>query len=305
MVYYLDRETRRVQYEPVWGRSTIEFLYKKSQCLGWAQNCLRHLISIPFFSTVWGYIHDLAWSRKRIRPFCEKFSLDLSSCEKPLDQFKSFNDFFTRKLKSDARPLSMGSDDVLMPADARYTFIENLSPHTHFLVKGSQFNLVQFLQSKELACRLYGGTLILARLCPLDCHRFYFPFDGEAESTHLIEGPLFSVNPIATKEHPWIFWTNRRTRTVVHTTHGMCYVMAEIGATNCGTIIQTFKPGKIQKGEEKGYFKLGGSALALFFEKGTLELAQDLRDLSGQGLEVYCKIGQKLGTTKRENCSTI
>ena len=74
---------------------------------------------------------------------------------------------------------------------------------------------------------------------------------------------------------------------------GHSYAMLEIGATNCGSIHQTFIPGRVEKGQEKGYFKLGGSSIILLFEPHTLQLDADLKE--DHGLEIYCKIGQKLG----------
>lgn len=293
MVYYIDRESHKRELEPVWGRSTIELLYKKHRGFAWLQTLAAQLFAIPFFSKLWGSFHDLPQSKKRIEPFCKKFNIDLSISKTPPDQFVSFNDFFSRTLTSESRPHCPELNSALVPADARYTFFEKLEADTTFLVKGQTFNLVKFLGSSTLASRFYGGTMIIARLCPLDCHRFYFPYQGIAQKSHPIEGPLFSVNPIATKENPWIFWTNKREITEV-SLGTKRYCMAEIGATNCGTIIQTFTPGAVTTGQEKGFFKLGGSSLILLFEPGTFELAKDLHLLSGP-LEVYCKIGQKLG----------
>lgn len=293
MVYYIDRESNHRMLEPVWGRSSIELLYKKHFGFGWLQNWLARVVASPFFSNLWGSFHDLPRSKKRILPFCKKFNIDLSICKKPPEAFESFNDFFTRSLSKASRPICTEADTAIIPADARYTFYENLTDKSSFIVKGTHFQLADFLNSKEQAARFYGGTLILGRLCPLDCHRFYFPYKGEAKKSQLIDGPLFSVSPIATKGNPWIFWTNKRVKTEV-LLHKGSYCMVEIGATNCGTIVQTFAPGNVATGQEKGFFKLGGSAIALLFEKDKFELVKDLSLLSGP-LEVYCKIGQKLG----------
>lgn len=293
MVYYIDRESHSTIQEPVWGRSTIELLYKPVPGFSWLQKIVSRVLSIPFFSKLWGYYHDLPYSKKRIQPFCKRFNIDLSTSKISPDSFQTFNDFFTRPLTTASRPRCLEPHAVLVPADARYTFFENIQADTSFLVKGTSFNLETFLGSQQLAKKYYGGTLILGRLCPLDCHRFYFPYQGIAKQSKPIPGPLFSVNPIATKEKPWIFWTNKREITEIsigdHT-----YCMAEIGATNCGTIIQTFTPGQVSSGQEKGFFKLGGSALILLFEPGRFELAHDIHMLTGP-LEIYCKIGQKLG----------
>lgn len=294
MIPYIDRETKNRAYEPVWGGACLKALYHKKKGLRWLQKAAIHLLSIPFVSRLWGFLHDLPISKKRIRSFCEEFHIDTSECELSIDQFTSFNHFFVRTLKKEARPNNEESNSILVPADARYSFFENVGKETSLTIKGIEWDLEKLLGSAEQAEKFYGGTLVLARLCPLDCHRFYFPFSGCAEATRLIKGPLFSVNPIATKERPWIFWTNKRTITLVQMPKGHFYAMVEIGATNCGSIHQTFAPGPVEKGQEKGYFKLGGSSIALLFEPDTFHLEEDLKGTNG--LEIYCKIGQKLGS---------
>jgi phosphatidylserine decarboxylase len=231
-----------------------------------------------------------------ISSFCKKFKIPVSEFEKSLDQFTSFNDFFIRALKPEVRPHDPDPHAALVFADARYTFFENIQLGTSFQLKGIHFDLMSFLHSVSLAERFSGGTMVLARLCPIDCHRFYFPLHGEAHLACPIEGPLFSVNPVATKDRPWIFWTNRRMVTTIQREPGHMYAMVEVGATNVGTIVQTYVPGHVQRGAEKGYFKLGGSAVAVLFEKDSFKLSDDLKELSMSGLEVYCKKGQRLGT---------
>lgn len=298
MIQYIDRETKKIALEPVWGKSCIDWLYKERKGLVWAQNAAASLLSIPLFSHLWGAFHNCTYSKKQIASFCTKFQIDTSEFERPIDQYLHFNDFFTRSLKPSARPHDLQHHSVLIPADARYSYCNNIGPDTQFLVKGVSFNIARFLglQHEHLVKKFVGGTFILARLCPLDCHRFYFPLEGTAQAASSIQGPLFSVNPVATHQRPWIFWTNKRKVTIVETKESSCYAMVEIGATNCGSIVQTFAPGHVEKGQEKGYFQLGGSSIGLLFQPGTFTLAQDIKDLSQQGLEVYCKIGQQLGT---------
>jgi len=138
---------------------------------------------------------------------------------------------------------------------------------------------------------------VIARLCPTDCHRFYFCVDGQPSKTTWIPGSLFSVNPIATKKRPQIWWTNRRAVTLIKTEKAGTIAYVEVGATNCGSITQNFVPGSwIRKGDEKGFFRIGGSAIILFFEQNRINLSDDLVELSATNKEIYCQIGQPLGT---------
>ena len=97
-------------------------------------------------------------------------------------------------------------------------------------------------------------------------------------------------------------WSNRRAITLVELPDSSTMAYIEIGATNCGSIIQEFVPNTwVRKGQEKGFFKLGGSAVFLLFEPERVRLSQDLLDLSATGHEVLCRIGQPLARfTSRE-----
>jgi len=215
----------------------------------------------------------------------------MTECEET--HFRSFNDFFIRRLKPECRPQS--STAVTMPADGRYSFFPTIGVDQPFVVKGESFSLEKLLGSTALAARFVGGVAVLARLCPCDCHRFYFPVDGRPLEPTWIPGSLFSVSPIATRTRPWIWWTNRRVVTVIETERLGHVAYMEVGATNCGSIVQNFVPGSwVKKGQEKGFFRIGGSALILLFEPQKIALEPDLLDFPAQE-EVYCQIGQPLG----------
>jgi phosphatidylserine decarboxylase len=212
-----------------------------------------------------------------------------------IEEFTSFNDFFTRRLRPEYRPQDLSPHTITAPADGRYTLLENLGSTRSIHVKGEALSLSQLLNSSHLAARFYGGSGVICRLCPADCHRFYFPVSGHATEATWINGSLFSVNPIATQTFPWIFWRNRRVVTLLETAGFGSIAYVEIGATNCGSISQTFVQNSwVRKGEEKGFFKLGGSAIILLFEPGQLRFADDLLELSKSGLEILCRIGQPL-----------
>jgi phosphatidylserine decarboxylase len=232
-----------------------------------------------------------------IVPFCQRFHIDTSEQVLPLDQFVSFNDFFTRALKPECRPQNPDPRVITIPADGRYSVIPVLDPATLIQAKRHYVQLDKLLGCPTLAARFYGGVGVICRLCPADCHRFFFPAKGMARDTMWIHGPLFSVNPVATDLYPWIFWTNRRAVTLVETEGAGLMAYIEVGATNCGSIIQDFVSDSwVKKGQGKGYFRLGGSAIILLFEPGRVSLADDLCALSASGREVLCRIGQDLAT---------
>jgi phosphatidylserine decarboxylase len=244
------------------------------------------------------------WQRNRlsqltVAPFVKAHQIDPAEFERPLNSYKNFDDFFTRRLRPECRPIAPGVNVATMPADGRYLFFDPLDDHLPMTIKGQSFDLARLLDDPNLANRYRGGTAVLARLCPSDCHRFYFPVSGIPGPTRLLPGPLDSVNPISLWRRWAILAENRRTVCTIDSPQFGAVTVCEIGATHVGTIIQTYTPNQpVQKGSEKGYFAFGGSATLLLFEKGAIQLDADLLKLQQGGLEVRCLIGQSLGKSR-------
>ena len=185
-------------------------------------------------------------------------------------EFRSFNDFFIRKLKPEARPVSQDPRVLVAPADARYLVYPRFEA---FSIKEKTFSLREFLQNIELTHRYREGSMVIARLCPSDYHRFHFPCDAFVSKAKLIPGPLFSVNPMALQKKLSILVENKRMVTEVHSERFGMLLYLEIGATCVGSIRQTYQPETVvKKGEEKGYFEFGGSCIVLFLEKGNAQI---------------------------------
>jgi phosphatidylserine decarboxylase len=111
----------------------------------------------------------------------------------------------------------------------------------------------------------------------------------------LIKGSLWSVNPIALRRKLSYLWENKRVVTILETTRFGRVLLMEIGATNVGSINQTFVPGQpVQRGGEKGFFAFGGSATATIFEPGRVRLADDLVANTTQGRELYARMGSRM-----------
>ena len=141
--------------------------------------------------------------------------------------------------------------------------------------------------------------MAIARLCPSDYHRFHFPCDGIPAKPRLINGLLYSVNPIALKKNVSILSENKRMITEIETDHFGTVLYIEIGATSVGSIRQTYTPDlKVKKGDEKGYFEFGGSCIALLFEKGRVTFDADLTANTQKGIETKANFGETLGTAQ-------
>ena len=231
-----------------------------------------------------------------MRPFIEAFKIDVSEFLDPVDSFQSFNEFFIRKLKPSCRPLANGHDVATLPADGRYLVFPSIQGSDGFFVKGEKFSLEKLLKNPELSKRYEQGSMVLARLCPTDYHRFHFPCNCIPEKSQLMNGPLFSVNPMALKRSIHILSENKRVITPLHTKNFGTILYIEVGATSVGSIQQTFLAGEpYAKGDEKGYFSFGGSCLILLFEPSCIEFDQDLIESSQNKIEMRGYLGQSLG----------
>jgi len=294
---YIDRKTGQEMTEKVYGKFYIDLLYGTS----WFSHLLSFLVlpvfsHINFLSRLYGEIQKSRLSKKKIKPFIEKFHVDTSEFLDPVDSFQSFNDFFIRKLKPSARPIVMANDIAILPADGRYLVYENIEKTDGFFVKGKKFSLEKLLRSSELAQKYALGAMAIARLAPVDYHRFHFPASCLPEDPQLINGPLFSVNPAALKKHAEILAENKRVITPLKTKNFGTILFIEVGATYVGSIHQTFDPHEPHaKGDEKGYFSFGGSSLILLFEPARIRFDQDLIDASNRRIEVLGLMGQSLG----------
>ncbi|MGE3954106.1 MAG: phosphatidylserine decarboxylase [Parachlamydiales bacterium] len=283
----IDRQTGDRFVEAVYGEAAIAFLYGRGRLL-------HPLLHNPLFSVLYGKVQGSRLSRHKVLPFIKKYGLDTTEFETEPADFRSFNDFFIRKLKAGARRIADSA--AVLPADGRYLFFPKIEEEHTFFAKGQRFSLKEFLRSSRLAAQYEGGAMVIGRLCPTDYHRFHFPADGIPSESSLINGWLASVNPAAIRDNMKIFWENRRSLTPLQTPHLGRILIVEVGALCVGKIHQTYVANKrVKRGDEKGYFSFGGSSVVLLFEPGRITFDPDLVAASGEGLEVMCLMGQSLG----------
>lgn len=291
-INYIERSTGEKRVEKIYGHRSISLLYGEGILSRLFSKLMLPLLAhLPFFSKFYGLLQKRPSSQKKIQPFIEAYGID--SNEFLDSNFQSFNDFFIRKLKPACRPIVQDPNALAMPADGRYLVYPTFQK---FVVKGQEFSLYDFLQSRADSSRYAEGSMAIVRLCPSDYHRFHFPCDGTPTSARLINGPLYSVNPMALRKRLAILAENKRMITEIDAEAFGTILYIEIGATAVGTIKQTFTPQKkVKKGEEKGYFEFGGSCIALFFEKGRVEFDADLIRNTQQELETRANFGESLG----------
>jgi phosphatidylserine decarboxylase len=291
-IRYFNRHTGLLETEQVYGEGFLRWSYGNP--LGAIS--LNAFVKRPFFSAWYGRRMSTPASAARVGPFISQYGLNPEDFAEKPENYRSFNEFFYRKLKPAARPIDPDESTLVFPADGRHLGFQCASDIRSVFVKGQTFDLAALLGDAKLAARYADGALVLSRLCPVDYHRFHFPVAGVPAKTRLINGPLFSVNPIALRQRLAYLWTNKRTITELTTEHFGSVLCLEIGATCVGTIEQTFTPAQpVAKGAEKGYFAFGGSSTLTLFQPGKVRLESDLLENSAQQIELYAKIGTRMG----------
>jgi len=287
-ISYIDRRDGRVKSEKVPGEKIIRWLYQSAA----GKLTLNALLKRKFISAWAGRYMDSRRSVKRISPFVKTNNIDLNECLiSELTGFSTFNEFFCRKLKINARSIG---EHLVSPADGKILVFPTMDDVTAFFVKGLDFTLSSFLQNKTLAKKYSGGSMAIVRLAPADYHRYHFPASGEASASKKIMGHYYSVSPMALSNNLRIFCENRREYCMLTTSEFGNILLAEVGAAMVGSIIQTYTPGNVEKGSEKGYFAFGGSSLVLLFEEGKIKFDNDLVINTKKGLETSVRMGENI-----------
>jgi phosphatidylserine decarboxylase len=291
-IRYFHRAKQVVETEQIYGEKWLRWTYGYS--LG--QLALNVLVKRKIASWYYGWRMSMKASATKILPFIVDYDLNVDEFAKSPLKFKTFNEFFYRALKPGARPVAEGERVAVLPADGRHLALQNVDAAAGFYAKGQRFDLASFLGDRDLAAKFAGGSLLISRLCPVDYHRFHFPVGGPVGEARLINGFLYSVSPIALRHRLDYLWQNKRMVTLVESPVFGTVAVCEIGATMVGSIVQTYLSSRpAVKGEEKGLFKFGGSCVITIFQPGKIRFDADLLKPSAEGMEVYAKMGERLG----------
>ena len=241
-----------------------------------------------------GRKYDDPASASQIKDFINFHQLDMSEVLMPLENFRTFNEFFYRALKPDARPCSAPDEPkiVVSPADCRSVVFDRLSDATSIWVKGREFSIERLLGNAypDDAARYRNGSLGVFRLAPQDYHRFHIPVDGIMGEPKTIEGEYYTVNPMAIRSALDVYGENVRILVPIDSVeHGRVMVVC-VGAMMVGSTVITRKAGeKVSRAEELGYFKFGGSTILVLFENGKVNFDKDLAENSKCALETLVR----------------
>ncbi|KAG0319950.1 hypothetical protein BGZ99_004832 [Dissophora globulifera] len=243
-------------------------------------------------------------SKRSIEPFIRFHNLEahMSEVLEPVKNFKTFNEFFYRKLKPDARKLASPGDDrvAVSVADCRMTCFQTITDAQQFWIKGRQFTIAKLLGDEVLAKKYVGGSLAVFRLAPQDYHRYHIPVRGILSEPKSVAGEYYTVNPMAIRSHLDVFGENKRVVSTIESKEFGTVAYCAIGAMMVGSIVLTTQPGhEVMRMEEHGYFAFGGSTIVVLFEPNSVQFDEELLLSSKEQIEMLVKVGMRVGVSTR------
>jgi len=303
-IQIFNRYENKMDIEKVYGDAMVKFAYGNP--IG---RLMGPVIASKMLSQIYGKSQDSLKSAQKVAPFIKNFHIPMDQYQKgsfkqnPVEtSYKSFNEFFIRKFREGQRTFTTNDHEMAAFAEARYFGHASMSDDLNVPVKGSMLRAVDLIGDRELAKDFIGGPLMIARLCPVDYHRYHYPDDGKTLKAFTIPGQLHSVNPLALKYRQDIFIKNERRVAILATEHFGKLAYIEVGATCVGKIVQSFDESKpFKKGDEKGYFLFGGSTVVLCGEQGAWVPSQDILDNTRAGIETYIQLGDVVAQANVES----
>ena len=283
-----------------WQRAKVAFQYIMpqlylTQLAGW------------FAQQKWGAVTHFV-----IKVFAKKYDVDMSEAKKEnFSDYESFNQFFIRELKDDARKINENPTALCLPADGRVSQIGHIDDERLLQAKGHFFSLSDLLAGdEELVNTFKNGEFATIYLSPRDYHRVHMPCDATLRKMIYVPGDLFSVNPFLAEHVPNLFARNERVICVFDTAFGPM-VQILVGATITASmstvwagVINPPRTGevkvwtyqgdsaiKLTKGQEMGAFQLGSTVINLF-PANSVALAEHLE------VDVPVRMGEILATMK-------
>ncbi|QLB20642.1 phosphatidylserine decarboxylase [Vespertiliibacter pulmonis] len=256
----------------------------------------RVKIAFQYLMPQFGLTHLAGWLAERqwgvvthliIKLFAKKYQVNLAEAEKTeASDYATFNEFFIRPLKADARPINTEAKILCLPADGRVSELGTIAQAQLLQAKGHYFSLETLLANDtKLAEKFKNGDFITTYLSPRDYHRVHMPCDGTLRKMIYVPGELFSVNPFLAEHVPNLFARNERVICEFNTEFGPM-VQILVGATITASISTVWagvinlprsKEVKIyeyltegetavhlKKGQEMGAFRLGSTVINLF-----------------------------------------
>ena len=287
MTKIYNRETKDYFEQKEAGSMGLRFLY--NTILG---RLVLKLLVGPGISKFSGKYNDSKYSLRKIPKFVKKNNINMDDFIE--EDYQNFNDFFTRKIKEEKRPMTKNPKRFISPADSKvlaYDITEDLM----LTIKGSTYSLNELVNNEEDLSEFKNGKCLVFRLSVDDYHHYCYPDSGKLLKYNFIPGKLHTVRSISSKYK--IYKVNQREYSILETENFDKIVYIEVGAMMVGKIVNNIQE-NFTKGEEKGYFKLGGSTIVILLKENELILDKDIVNNSKKDIETQVKYHETIGAKK-------
>jgi phosphatidylserine decarboxylase len=277
-----DRSRQDYYEEKLFGEKKLEFLY------GRFGTPLLKFATSRAAAEIMALGDRRKASAAKIDAFCETYGIVKEDYEER--EYSSFADFFTRKIKESKREYSLKPREFPAPADSKLLALP-ITAGLRFTVKAQDYELGTLLGNDDLARHYREGLCLIYRLSVDDYHRYIYSDTGTTLCRHRLGGILHSVTRAGVRP---VLTENKREYTVLKTENFGCLLQMEVGAMLVGCIHNHNCP-SFARGEEKGWFALGGSTIIQLLERDTLAVAADIREQSRLGRETRVRQGETIG----------
>jgi phosphatidylserine decarboxylase len=247
---------------------------------------LQYIFSHHIPSRVFGFLsrcENKTWKNLIIKKFGKYYDVNTKEAvSRDLNNYPSFNHFFTRQLKPGARPITAVENGIACPVDGTVSKVGIISEGEILLAKGKKFTVTELLGGDSERANLFSnGIFTTIYLSPKDYHRVHMPLDGTIEETVYIPGRLFLIGN-STVMAPGVYAKNERVVNIFNTEAGpmALILIGSIFSSSIETVWDgvitpspkpeirqwsyPFNPPVAKKGEEMGRFNLGSTIIVLF-----------------------------------------
>ena len=283
---YIARQRNSDENIIIESSKTLNFFYNN-----FFGRALLKINTTKFISNIIAFYMNSKLSRRKIKKFVKENNINTFEYESK--NYKSYNDFFTRRVIPYKRPIDAKKDRFISPCDSKVTVYE-INKDLTLKIKDSYYSIDSLINDNIIE-DYTGGYAFIFRLSVDNYHRYCFVDSGTKEEDKYIKGIFHTVQPIALKHYNF-FKTNSREYTILHTNHFGDVIQVEIGAMGVGRITNNHNIQKFKKGEEKGYFEFGGSTIVVLVKKNILKIDKDILDNSKENIETIVKYGEGIAT---------
>ncbi|MGI6013080.1 MAG: phosphatidylserine decarboxylase [Oscillospiraceae bacterium] len=268
---------------------TLKFFY----CTALGRAVLK-AASSRGISILCGKFLDSPFSRPMISSFVKKYCIPLSDYIPT--EFRNFNEFFSRKIRPEVRPIDEMPNVLIAPCDGLLSAY-HITDGLVLPIKQSCYTISDLLGGDAIAERYQNGICLVFRLCVNHYHRYCYLDDGHKGENRFLPGVLHTVRPIALAQLP-VFVQNCREYTIMETDHFGTATQVEVGAMLVGKIQNHHGPCRVVRGQEKGMFLYGGSTIVLLIEPEKAVLEDIIFRNTAHGMETPVQMGQKIGIAR-------